>query len=296
MTWLGIIITLVLLATAIAYLLPAIRPDKPPPPAQTDASPDGVTVFLCHSVEDDPDWGAERADELRAAAAEIGFDEYVQLHRRPRWSLVYVALRLSRSWPVAALVSLLHGLPVPSLRAAAVDESAPDWDVVEVFTFRDAGIARRWLEEDGGFDGPPPRRVVMTATRQVRLGTGLASETSVIFFLKARAFLGREAMLDYWLGSHRARVIGLQPALDFTLYQQMAAEHPDQPEDPDQPWDGVARLDYAGISVLRNGIVNPRVQAANLNLVWDETRFIDFGASHLFLAETRARILGAGRE
>jgi hypothetical protein len=119
-----------------------------------------------------------------------------------------------------------------------------------------------------------------------------------IYFLRARPHLGRAAMIDYWLRRHRPYVLGLQPILRFGVYDQLVARGTEALETAaaelsdaaGAQWDGVAVLGYPRMADIWRGVPNPRVQAANVGLVWDETRFADAGRSSFVLGHARHRI------
>ena len=203
---------------------------------------------------------------------------------------------------MAAIGSILHGLPVPS-RAR---DGGEDWDMIEVLDFADAESARCFLE--GGSarslaeDATPwtglSQAIPMVTTRAY-LANHFAPEASVtLFCLRGRTEVGREGMIGYWLDRHRPFVQGLQPVLNYAWYDQHIARGAEALEDAADAylpgharWDGVASIGYDHLRDMVYGLWDVRVQAANLRLVYDETRFLDLPRSALMVG-TVTRVLG----
>lgn len=277
----------------------------------------GGAVLLCHRRRRGGGrdaffeaWATRRAALVAGERERLGFEQYYQVHRVSRWNVVYRAIRLSRSWPVTAFVSLLRGLTPPSRSPADPPPSEERWDLVEVLLWREPESMRAMLET------PPAaaalRRLAEDASSQVRrtapivaerIATTPASDAAApgvvtLFCLRAREGLGRNAMLRYWLERHGPFVAGMQRALRFSEYDQFAVRDEDgvgsalrenaTHEAP--PFDGVAALASTTMAELWRGLVSPRTQIANARLVWDEVGFMAATRSALVFGRIRHRL------
>ena len=317
MTWLGVLIAVALIATAAAYAVAAARPSMTPPEAPPEPPVVGYAVLLCHRRAPGRSaralaetWGPARAQLVARQREAIGFGAYMQVHRVSRLNLLYNLVLLSRSWPVSATFSVLHGLPVAMPRLFDTERKAEAWDAIELFEFADAAAARAFLEGEAAADARAAlasdaaawtrRRhaVPMQVTRAHAGAAAAEHEACNIYCLRARPHLGRAAMVGYWLRTHRPYVLGLQPILRFGLYDQHVARETEALENAAAEasqqagarWDGVAVLGYRRMADIWRGLPNPRVQAANIGLVWDETRFVDAARSSFMLGRVRHRL------
>ncbi|MEM1299235.1 MAG: EthD domain-containing protein [Pseudomonadota bacterium] len=301
MTITGIVITALILLTVLSFVKQAARPYPGPTEQPEEPETTGVAVMLCHRLTGEHDhprmvtkWLPARAKLVDAHWDTVGALRYVQVPQLSRWNIVFLLVALSRSWLVAAIGSMLHGLPSPAGR------KHPDelWDLIEVFEFADstgaaaflASEAAEALAEDGDGWSVHAQAIPMVTTRAY-LRTHFAPDAAVtLFCLRGRPEIGRDGMIDYWLDQHRPFVQGLQPVLNYAWYDQHIARGA---EDLDAaardylpghaPWDGMASIGYPHLRDLVYGAVDPRVQLANLRLVYDETRFIDLPQSALML-------------
>lgn len=241
-------------------------------------------------------WAEERAALVARHRAALGHPDYHQIRRLSRLSLVYNAVRVSRSWPLTALISLLRGRRPPTLFGNR-DER---WDLLEVLEW--PGPAHR--DADLHSDAGRAALAVLSqhALASTRHGTVLSAErvdtaplapdadapTAVaLFCLRAKPPLNREQMLADWIGRHGPLVAALRSALGYAAYAQLALREGDG--DP-AAFDGVALLGYPGLGSLRLGLIRPRTQLANLRLVWDETAFLDTGRSALIMGTVGQRL------
>lgn len=244
-------------------------------------------------------WAAERAELVARHHAALGHPHYHQIRRLSRLSLVYNAVRLSRSWPLTALISLLRGRRPPSLAGNRNER----WDLVEML---------QWPEpahRDADLDSEPGQAALaalsqqaMASTRHgavlsaervdtVPLGPGDAAPAAVaLFCLRAKPPMDREHMLADWIGRHGPLVASLRGALGYAAYAQLAVRGSDGAP---SAFDGVALLAYPGLATMRLGLIRPRTQLANLRLVWDETAFLDTGRSALIIGQVGGRLTGA---
>lgn len=312
MSTLGIIILALVLWVVWAHVKAARRPWSP---SETPEHPEttGIAILLCHRLAKDrtaaqmrQDWAPRRADLVARHWDATGARSYAIVPRLNRWNFVFVLVALSRSWLVAAIGSVLHGLPIP---ARARDESEL-WDMIEVLDFPDIDTAHaflasdsaRTLAEDASTWAAHSQAIPMVTTRAF-LRTHFAPDAAVtLFCLRGRPEIGREGMLDYWLDQHRPFVQGLRPVLNYAWYDQHIARGAEELEAAAQahlpglaPWDGVASIGYGDLADMAVGALDPRVQLANLRLVHDETRFIDLPRSALMVGKV-IHVLGQQSE
>lgn len=300
MGFLGIIILAIILWVVWSYVKAARRPWSP---SETPETPEvtGIAILLCYRLAEDrtatqmrQDWTRQRADLMEKLWAQTGARSYALVPRLNRWNFVFLLVALSRSWPVAALTSILHGLPVPE----RIRIETELWDMIEVLDFDNAEGARAFLGSDAARtlaeDAAPwtshAQAIPMVTTRAF-LRTHLAPEAAVtLFCLRGRPEIGRTGMIDYWLEQHRPFVQGLRPILNYAWYDQHIARGAEELEAPATAylpglgtWDGVASIGYGDLQAMAMGALDPRVQLANLRLVYDEARFIDLPRSALMV-------------
>ncbi|MFK7944329.1 MAG: hypothetical protein AB8B85_15645, partial [Paracoccaceae bacterium] len=298
-----------ILAILYSYVSQAKRPYQGPSRTPDEPEVTGVAVLLCHRLSEDrsraemtDDWAPARAKLVAGRWDDLGARRYAQVPRLNRWNVVFALLRVSRSWPVAVTGAILHGLPIP----ARARDASEQWDMIEVLEFADADSARCFLEgttarslaEDAAPWVQHAEAIPMITTRAY-LGTHFAREATVtLFCLRARSEIGRTGMIDYWLDRHRPFVQGLRPLLNYAWYDQHIARGAEELEAPARaylpghaPWDGVASIGYAHLRDMASGLLDVRVQLANMRLVNDETRFLDLPRSAL-LVGTVTCVLG----
>ncbi|PWG63958.1 hypothetical protein [Sediminicurvatus halobius] len=244
-------------------------------------------------------WAEERAALVARHQAALGHPDYHQIRRLSRLSIVYNAVRLSRSWPLTALISLLRGRRPPSL----IGNRDERWDLVEQLQWpepaqREAALA----SEPGGAalqalaqhaDAATRHHALLSTERvdTMPLAPGeTAPDAVALFCLRAKPPMEREHMLADWIGRHGPLVASLQGALGYAAYAQLAVRGND---DTPTAFDGVALLAYPGLGTMRLGLIRPRTQLANLRLVWDETAFLDTGRSALIIGRVARRLSGA---
>ena len=308
MSTIGILILAFILWVVRAHVKAARRPWSP---SETPEQPEttAITILICHRLAEDrtatqmqAEWAPARAALVAKHWDAIGAQGYALVPRLNRWNVVFLLVALSRSWLVAAIGSILHGLPVP----ARGREERELWDMIEVLDFADVNAARDFcgsatagsLAEDAAPWTAHAQAIPMVTTRAF-LRTHLAPEATVtLFCLRGRPEIGRGGMLDYWLDRHRPFVQGLRPVLNYAWYDQLIARGAEDLEAPADallpglaPWDGVASIGYGHLRDMAMGALDPRVQLANLRLVYDETRFLDLPRSALMVG-TVSHVLG----
>jgi len=273
-----------------------------------------TALLLCHRRRNGvagsaffEEWAAQRAKLVGECGDALGWSDYYQVHRVGRWNLVYRAIRLTRSWPVTAVLSLARGLAPYALVPRDVRVAEERFDLVEVFAWPDATALDAALNGGGK---PALKRLADDAAPRARRTTSILGErveTAVepgerpagvvtMFCLRPRPALTAEAMLTYWLDDHGPFVAGLRRALGYSRYEQFAARAIDEAQalattsHPAPPFAGVAALAYPDFASLARGLVNPATQIANARLVWDELSFLDAARSALVLGRIRHRL------
>lgn len=246
-------------------------------------------------------WRQNRVGLTRRLQQHLGFSAYTQIHRSSRINPLYLGICLSRSWPVAALFSLVRRLPVPAL-VAPHGGSDERWDIVEILSYSSPEAARDALTTASGMDAlsalrddaePFVRNGIAVVAQRLTMtdDTSLRyPRTVTMFLLRPRPGLGREAMLEYWKTDHRSLVESLTAAMGHRIYRQLHVAG----EDAGQanllgafgarmpvPYSGIAYLAYNSQWSLLWRLFDPRLQIANLRLVKDEVGFIDLGSSWL---------------
>lgn len=238
-------------------------------------------------------WRGRRREVVAQLRPALRYTAYAQLERTSRFDIVYLALRLSRSWPVAALLSAVQRLPVPPLFGRSEDDER--WDVVESFRYDSREELRAALESWEGVAAVAQLRA--DALGRVRNGATLVAEDLIVaddqtlgyprtvtrFCLRARAPMTHAQMLERWKTAHKALVTELQPPLGYREYDQLHVE-PTRKADG-SAFDGVAVLAYDAESSLLRRLLDVRTQLANFRLVKDEVHFIDLGRSALVFGQ-----------
>ena len=249
-------------------------------------------------------WRGRRRTLAADLLADLGRPTYDQLRRASRINLPYLSIRLSRSWPFAALFSILRGLSVPPIRPR-FNVKSERWDVVEKLTYasRDAAIAA--LTSTAGraaFD-----RLWSDVESRVGNGAAVGAEKLVVrsddtlgfpravtmFFLRPRLPKTGEEMLRYWRTAHWALVQSLTAATGHRVYDQLHALKDDAVAQAlasfggrnDPTFAGIAYLCYTNQWALIRRFIDPRLYIANTRLVMDEVGFIDLGNSALVFGQ-----------
>jgi hypothetical protein len=245
-------------------------------------------------------WRNHRRTVVKELQPALGFDGYSQLHRYSRLNLLYIAIRATRSWPIAALFSLLQRLPLPALGGgrAANDER---WDLVESFRYASREKLLAALQSAEG--AAALERLKADALGRVRRSTAIVTETLTVhddptlghprtvtrFCLRARRPSTRVQMLNRWGSSHKTLVEALRSQLHYREYDQLHVQSvPEERVKPaaigaagSEAFDGVAMLAYENQAVLIRRLFDPRTLIANFKLVKDEVHFADLQRSAL---------------
>jgi hypothetical protein len=198
-------------------------------------------LVLCHRRNRDvaigavrDHWRGARTSMISELRSTLGFEHYVQVHRASRLNGLYLGIRGTRSWPLAAMFSAGQGLSLPPLkgRAGAFDEM---WDVIEAFRYRSPTAMIEALTTNAAIAGL--QRLSGDARTLVRHSTAVPVEvlslyeepglawprTVTILCLRARPPLTRETMQERWRTTHRQLMADVRAALVYRHYEQLHA-------------------------------------------------------------------------
>lgn len=115
----------------------------------------------------------------------------------------------------------------------------------------------------------------------------------LVFALRRRPELSREAFQRYWIEQHAPLVRRHAAALQIARYVQAhSLDHPMNAllragRGGPEPFDGVAELWWESLETLQAATATPAGQTAGAALLEDERRFIDLAHSPLWLCEER---------
>ena len=113
----------------------------------------------------------------------------------------------------------------------------------------------------------------------------------LVYCVRKRAELSREAFRKYWLEQHGPLVLRFAEALRAKKYIQ---SHTIEPEINDAivksrglapPYDGIAEVWWEDIESLKAALSSPAAQEWRKALIEDEAKFIDFSQSREFMTE-----------
>ncbi len=113
----------------------------------------------------------------------------------------------------------------------------------------------------------------------------------LIYLLRRKPELTREAFQQYWRDQHGPLVASFATILGIQRYVQVHSL--DDPANDamaharggmEAPYDGVAELWWDSEAALEHALTDPAAQAAGAALLEDESHFIDFASSPLWLA------------
>lgn len=284
----------------------------------TEPAPEGVTksfrVYLCHRraehlsrAEFQSIWENEHAPVVQEFAKAIGCHKYVQLKMTEHPNPLGAGIAASRHWLAIAIASLFSGKRPPEHEHDILSHAAREYDVVDELWFESEEALRETIESPEGMaalakitDNCRDK----TKTTSVAAGAGfeflrpMASYPTlkVMFCLRRKRGMSRDAMQDYWLHRHGPFAQTLKPQLKFHGYEQLhslpdeALAEYSKAFGNNQPttFDGMASLRYSTELELGKLFIHPSFQSANAKLAKDELNFVDgqecivvFGYQHL---------------
>jgi hypothetical protein len=112
----------------------------------------------------------------------------------------------------------------------------------------------------------------------------------LIFLMRRKPGVTREAFFDYWLHEHPKLVLRHAETLKVRRYVQSHAVGPEwavalRPEwDDSEPWDGLTEVWIDDLEALKRLRGNPDMDRIQAELVADEQTFVDLETSTMFVA------------
>ncbi|HYC55509.1 MAG TPA: EthD domain-containing protein [Candidatus Binatia bacterium] len=117
----------------------------------------------------------------------------------------------------------------------------------------------------------------------------------LVYCVRRRSDIAAADFYEYWLGRHGPLVKGFADALEAVRYVQSHTIAPDlnallqQSRGRKDPYDGITEVWWRDEDGLRRALESPQGQEAARALIEDESRFIDFSRSRVFL--TREHVI-----
>ncbi len=262
-------------------------------------------LLLCHrSILDlsyrqfHTHWLKQRSSLVLKLKSQLGYTQYRQLHQLPRTNLLYNGILLTRS----PLVTSLLAAKAPEKTKSLQSQQPERWDVIEQFWYPSQEALVTNLMTQQGKEAA--QQLVADQGSSVASTTVITTEEFVIdkpaslsfprinnmFFLRSPGDMTRETMLNYWSTEHKELVQSKQSALRYRAYDQLhVRSSPDLSTVVEtlggrvslEEFDGIAVLIYGRQWELFQGFLDLRTQFANLQLVKDETTFVDHQSSVL---------------
>ena len=241
-------------------------------------------------------WLNQRSRLVLELKTQLGYTRYSQLHQLPRTNLLYQGILLTRSRLVTGLLaSKTTSETIYSQDYSCQIQQEERWDVIEQFWYPSQEKLVKALTTQPGSEAA--QHLLRDHQLHVRRTTAITAEEFVVvdspslsfprinnmFCLRSPVGMTREAMLNYWSTEHKALVQSLQSPLRYRAYDQMYVRTTPALSEVvktlggslGEEFDGVAALVYRRQSELIQGFLDLRTQIANLQLVKDETTFID---------------------
>ena len=113
----------------------------------------------------------------------------------------------------------------------------------------------------------------------------------LVYCLKKRDDIDRDSFYRYWLEEHGPLVKSVAEAIGASRYVQSHTILPELNElmiesrGLQGPYDGVTEVWWKTMSALERGMSSPKGVEAQIKLIEDEARFIDFSKSRVFMTE-----------
>ena len=113
----------------------------------------------------------------------------------------------------------------------------------------------------------------------------------LVYCLRKREDVSHESFYRYWLSEHAPLVKSLASAIGATRYVQSHTTLPVLNElmlksrGLQAPYDGITEVWWEDKAALESGMGSPEGVEAQAQLIEDESRFIDFSQSRLFITE-----------
>ncbi len=265
-------------------------------------------LLLCHRSLPDLSyrqfhnhWLKQRSPLVINLQSQLGYTGYRQLHQLPRTNLLYQGILLTRSPLVTGFLAAKAPENVSSQSNNRQSQHSGRWDVIEQFWYPSQEALVTSLTTQQGREAA--QQLLIDQKPYVEKTTGITTEEFVVveppslsfprinsmFFLRSPGGMTRETMLNYWGTEHKKLVQSKQSALRYRAYDQLhVSSSPDLSavakilgSNVGEDFDGIAALIYGRQWELFQGFLDLRTQLANLQLVKDETTFIDHQRSVL---------------
>ena len=265
-------------------------------------------LLLCHRPVPDlsyrqfhTHWLQQRSSLVLKLKSQLGYTQYRQLHQLPRTNILYNGILLTRSPLVTGLLTSKASKGTSSQTKSRQSQQSERWDVIEQFWYPSQEALVTNLTTQQGEEAA--QKLVADQDSSVESTTVITTEEFVVdessslsfprinnmFFLRSPEEMTRETMLHYWGTEHKELVQSKQPALRYRAYDQLhVRSSPDLSavakilgSNVGEEFDGIAALIYGRQWELFQGFLDLRTQLANLQLVKDETTFIDHRRSVL---------------
>ena len=113
----------------------------------------------------------------------------------------------------------------------------------------------------------------------------------LVYCIRKRADLPVEDFRKYWLEQHGPRVRIVAAQINATKYVQSHTVEPglndifQQSRGLAEPYDGITEVWWEDVADLHAAMATPEGRAAMGRLVDDESKFIDFASSRVFMTE-----------
>ena len=261
-------------------------------------------LLLCHRSVPDLSYRQfqtyclkQRSSLVLKLKSQLGYTQYRQLHQLPRTNLLYNGILLTRS----PLVTGLLAAKAPEKTKSRQSQQPERWDLIEQFWYPSQEALVTNLTTQPGREAA--QQLVVDQGSSVASTTVITTEEFLVdepaslsfprinnmFFLRSPGGMTRETMLHYWGTEHKKLVQSKKSALRYRAYDQLhVRSSPDLSavveilgSNVGEEFDGIAALIYGRQWELFLGFLDLRTQLANLQLVKDETTFIDHQRSVL---------------
>ena len=113
----------------------------------------------------------------------------------------------------------------------------------------------------------------------------------LVYCLRKRDDIDSDSFYRYWLEEHGPLVKSVANAIGASRYVQSHTILPElnalmiESRGSEAPYDGVTEVWWDTMSALEQGISSPAGVEAQAKLIADESRFIDFSRSRVFMTE-----------
>ena len=127
----------------------------------------------------------------------------------------------------------------------------------------------------------------------------VALMVKLVYCIRRREDVSPEEFRRYWLDEHGPLVRSVASAIGAVRYVQSHTMAPELNEvlrgsrGADQPYDGITEVWWESLADLQASMQTPESQEAQRRLLEDESTFIDFSRSSVFMTEEHVIFDGA---